>query len=233
MKIITEQNNMIPRLLKDLGMRFPTETSKRKYRFGLYECQYCKKEFEADIQNINRKGSRTKSCGCILGVKHKLSSHRLYKTWYNMINRCTNTNSKDYPYYGGRGISVCDRWLSIENFIEDMYPSFTEGLSIDRISIDGNYEPNNCRWADKTTQSCNTKKLRRDNSSGFRGVHVNGDRYIAKIGVYHKEIFLGTFSIPEQGALAYDTYVRKHNLEHTKNFYDEEYYKLLEKYKNG
>lgn len=227
------EKDMTPIFLKDLGMRFPTENSKRKYRYGLYECPYCGKEFEADCQNIKRKGNNTKSCGCLLGVRHKLSDHRLYKTWYNMLNRCTNPESKDYSYYMGRGISVCERWLSVENFIEDMFSSFEEGLSLDRINIDGDYEPDNCRWVNKTIQSCNTKKIRIDNTSGFRGVHKNESSWVCKIGIYHKEVFLGRFINPEQGALVYDTYVRENNLEHTKNFSDEEYFELLKKYKNA
>ena len=107
-------------LLKDLGMRFATEKSKKKYRFGLYLCT-CGKEFQANTTDLKR--GYIKSCGC-LRTTHNLSSHRLYNTWKDMIRRCTNSKHIDYPYYGESGIKVCDRWLDVKNFIEDMYPTF-------------------------------------------------------------------------------------------------------------
>ena len=92
---------MIPRLLKDLGMRFPTETSKRKYRFGLYECQYCGGEFECRINSVN--AGNTKSCGCFnFAKKHGLTKHPLYATWAAMVKRCNNPSVWDYKHYGGR-----------------------------------------------------------------------------------------------------------------------------------
>lgn len=217
-------------LLEDLGMKFPTKTSKQKKRYGLYECQYCGKEFITTFTQIKR--NPIKNCGCIpVNKTHGLTSHRLYKTWNSMLHRCYNEEDNYYHNYGGRGISICERWRSVKNFIEDMFPSFKEGLTLDRIDIDGNYEPENCRWASKLIQSRNTRKIRENNKSGFRGVswHKEKQKYRVNIKL-EKQTHLGYYHNPEQGALAYDTYVRENNLEHTKNFSDEEYYELVEKY---
>ena len=85
---------MTPKLIEDLGFRFPTEKSNYKARFGLYECQYCGKEWECSMQSV--KTGRTKSCGCLRGGKpiHGMSSNKFYKTWHSMIYRCNNPKNK-------------------------------------------------------------------------------------------------------------------------------------------
>lgn len=208
-----------PILLEDLGMKFPTENSNKKRRYGLFKC-FCGNEFEAQIAHV--KNGNTKSCGCLINqdkITHGLKGHRLYTTWNTMMYRCYNPKNKNYIEYGGRGITVCDRWHSIENFIQDMFPSYIEGLTLDRIDVDGNYEPNNCRWATKSVQARNTRLLREDNKSGFRGVcwHKATGKWVATIVVDSKKIHLGYFNTAIEGAIAYNNYVIKNNLEHTLN----------------
>jgi len=73
-----------------------------------------------------------------------------------MVYRCTNPKDAKWKYYGGRGVSVCDRWLNYENFLSDMGER-PEGKTIDRINPDGNYEPSNCRWLEKQKQNSNRR----------------------------------------------------------------------------
>ena len=208
-----QENNQELKLLKDLGMIYPSELSNTKERYYLYKC-FCGNEFRARTADIN--AGKYKSCGC-LKIKHNLHNHRLYNTWYQMINRCTNPKNKSYKDYGGRGIKVCERWIKVENFIEDMYPTFEEGLTLDRENNDLGYSPDNCRWVLRNIQSRNTRKLNRSNKSGYRGICFTGKKWRTQIVVNNKRIYLGTFTDIVEAAKAYDKYVIDNNLEHTIN----------------
>ena len=148
-----------------------------------------------------------------------IKKHRIYKIWSVMKDRCNNPKSKPYSRYGGRGITVCDRWKVFKNFAEDMYPTFKEGLSIDRKDNDLGYSPDNCRWATKSTQTQNTTKIRCNNKSGYRGVswHKSSNKWTSKINIDNKRINLGYFTDKIEAAKAYDKYVIDNNLEHTRN----------------
>lgn len=113
----------------------------------------------------------TTSCGCVSrdrtsqrSRKHGHTVGRLqsktYRTWCGMLRRCRNKNVIGYENYGGRGISVCERWLTFENFLADMGEPPSSKHSIDRIDHDGNYEPTNCRWATAVEQNNNTRSNR-------------------------------------------------------------------------
>lgn len=97
--------------------------------------------------------------------------HVEYKTYYNIKSRCYNENLKDYKYYGGKGIVMCDRWLeSFENFLKDMGKRPSDNHSIERIDLNKNYGPNNCIWIENKFQHRNQSK-RSDNTSGTTGVY--------------------------------------------------------------
>ena len=209
-----------PTLLNNLGLRYATSRSKVRKTYGRYRCS-CGNEFEAVISAVN--SGVIKSCGCYrisriieANSTHGMAYHPLYDTWKGMRTRCYSKKAKGYKNYGGRGIKVCDRWLDINNFIEDMYPSYQEDLSLDRIDVNGNYEPTNCRWATNEMQSRNTRDICKNNTSGFRGVSWKKRRnnWGAQIMVDSKLIYLGAFKTALEGAKAYETYVRLNNLDH-------------------
>lgn len=121
-----------------------------------------------------RKG-HTQSCGCLQKERtskakktHGMRHSKEYNIWSKMWGRCANTNGNRYEDYGGRGITICDRWGKFENFFADM-GKCPAGFSIERVDNDGNYEPSNCVWADAFTQAKN-RRIRVDNKSGVPGV---------------------------------------------------------------
>lgn len=109
------------------------------------------------------------SCGCraISGnTTHGMSKDRVYMRWNNMMRRCTSAKSKSFPNYGGRGIAVCERWHNFANFYADMGPPPFAGATIERTDNDGDYCPENCRWATRMTQATNKRNTRRITYNG-------------------------------------------------------------------
>lgn len=211
-------------LLEDFGMKYPTEKSKEKKRYGLYKC-HCGKEFETIISDV--KSGKASSCGCNRinhtnkrNTKHSLKSHRLYDVWNSIIQRCNNKNNANYKHYGLRGIAVCNEWLDINNFINDMYPTYEEGLTIDRIDSNGNYEKANCRWASREIQQRNKRIIQVNNTSGYKGVclYKPSGKFTSSIRVNRKLINLGCYSTALEAAKVRDKYIIDNDLEHTLNF---------------
>ena len=108
------------------------------------------------------RDGRTKSCGCCQGnFIHGRSYSPEFRSWWAMRQRCENSNLPRYYDWGGRGITVCDRWQKFENFFADMGEKPTPRHSIDRINNHGNYEPSNCRWATPKQQQRNSRRHER------------------------------------------------------------------------
>lgn len=154
---------------------------------------YCKCDC-GNFKNIFLKYLRngdTRSCGCINKKetsarfkKHGMSRTNEYNIWLAMISRCENVKNKSFLNYGGRGISVCSSWKKFENFIKDMGKK-PENLTLDRIDNDGNYEPNNCRWATRKQQSRNTS---RNVYIEYNGENMCVKDWAIKLGVRDKLI---------------------------------------------
>ena len=209
------EKDMTPKLIGETYLRKPSENSRQKEKYGLYKCQYCGKEWEVMIKSI--KNGNTKSCGCLNGDAHGLTSHRFYKTWKHMVDRCNNPKIKAYKDYGGRGITVCEEWLDVGNFVawaEATHPNI-EGVSLDRIDNDKGYSPENCRWADATTQAIN-QRVQRSNTSGYVGIwqSTNSSSWVSAINFKNERIHLGTFKTKEEAVQARDKYIIENNLPH-------------------
>lgn len=147
-------------------------------RHGRYLCKCdCGNEFVVRSDYVNK----VRSCGCLTSylkgnsVKtHGLSRSRLYKIWNTMKQRCGNKNTDEFVYYGARGIRVCPEWnddfMAFYKWsIENGYSEENRNLSIDRIDVDGGYEPSNCRWVDDNVQA--------NNKTNTIWIEFNGEKH--------------------------------------------------------
>ena len=147
-----------------------------------------------------------KSCGCRITQKlHELTKTAEYITHQGMIQRCYNSSNSEFKHYGGRGISVCERWLEpapqgFLNFLEDMGER-PEDMSLDRVDVNGNYTPENCRWEVRSKQAWN-KRVFSKNALGVTGVRFKDNKYESYIGVDGKFIYLGRFLTLEEAKAA-------------------------------
>lgn len=141
-------------------------TDKFKHSTWLCKCD-CGKIKIISANNL-QKGT-TKSCGCLAKellskkmTKHNMYGTRIYRIWLRMKNRCNNSNDEHYKNYGNRGIKVCNEWNNNKNGFTNFYNwatnnGYKDDLTIDRINVNGNYEPSNCRWITMFEQQSNKR----------------------------------------------------------------------------
>lgn len=134
------------------------ELNKRHKNHRVYLC-LCDCGTKLEIPHNQLNGNLRSSCGCG-GRKHSMSYTKFYYCWHRMRQRCQVPTNAAYRHYGGRGITVCVRWQKFENFYADMFPTYTEGKSIDRINNDKGYSQQNCRWATMKEQINNRRNTR-------------------------------------------------------------------------
>lgn len=142
--------------------RSPRKDSDGRMRRWVCRCE-CGEQ--AVVRSTLLTQGLTKSCGCLRTEKfrERLTKHGgahtlAYSSYTSMLARCGNPSAVGYEHYGGRGITVCERWHKFENFLADMGERAHQGLSLDRVDPDGNYEPSNCRWATRSEQAQTTRK---------------------------------------------------------------------------
>ena len=139
-----------------------------KPRHILVECT-CSLRTRKLVSRYDLIAGKSTSCGCFRGellaesnskskAKHGLRSSPLYTVWQNMLRRCQNVHDVAYHNYGGRGITVCDRWKEVANFVADMESTYFVGATIERKDTNAGYGPDNCIWIAAKMQSTNTRR---------------------------------------------------------------------------
>lgn len=184
------------------------QAGRDKLKKVLWRCR-CECGNETVVVSGSLVTGNTTSCGCIIpNFKHGGWNKSSYNTWRAMIRRCTIQTDKDYPYYGGKGVSVCPEWMKYENFVADMGEPVGDE-TLDRIDVYGDYTKENCRWAGVQTQNRNTR-LRVNSTTGYTGVSVVGKKFLAKITKDKKSYYSKLCNTVEEAAAARKELERLH-----------------------
>lgn len=204
----------MPRFIDLTGEKFERLSVKsRSENKGTQTAWTCKCECGNEVVVVGASliNGRSKSCGCLqkesarkLKKTHGQSKTPEYISWKAMIRRCENKNTKDFSYYGARGIKVCDRWReSFECFLSDMGERPSPTHSIDRVDVNDNYHPDNCIWATQSTQVLN-RRMFKNNSSGVTGISLDKktNHWVASIQVNKNSVYLGYFLRKEDAIAA-------------------------------
>ena len=178
------------------------------YKKVMWRC-FCDCGKEIDVVAGALVTGNTTSCGCIVpNFKHGGWKKSSYNTWRAMMRRCYNQNDKDYPRWGGRGITVYEPWHDYAAFAKDVgEPEGPE--TFDRIDPNGSYVPGNVRWATPTVQARNIR-LPKMNKTGAVGVLFHNNRYYAQITVKKKKFYSKVFCTIEEAAAARKELERLH-----------------------
>ena len=193
-----------------------------------WEC-VCECGSKINVSAWALKNGNTKSCGCYRKAKLKENQRKathgktntlLYRTWDGIKKRCYNKNANNYENYGGRGIKMCDEWKSDFQafYIWAMNNGYKKELTIDRIDVNGNYCPENCRWVDIFQQASNKRKSIR-NKSGYVGISYSETekrkkRWCSRISIKHKIIRLGWYFTQKEALEARNKYIIDNGLDY-------------------
>jgi hypothetical protein len=133
--------------------------------------------------------------------------HPLYRTWHNMLRRCFDDKTSTYGNYGGRGITVCERWMQFKNFANDMGLKPHPSLTLERKDNDKDYDPSNCKWASRSEQ-CKNRRRFCNNTTGHTGIRKIKDRYDARFDYENLRYQLGRFASAEEAKKFRDEFVQ-------------------------
>lgn len=162
-----------------------------------------------------------KSCHSFLlvhgGKKRGMGMIRLYEVWQHMKQRCINSRVVQYSDYGGRGIKVCNEWKDDFVAFRDwaLGNGYRDDLTIDRIDVDGDYEPSNCRWVSREIQVIN-RRIQKSNKSGYEGIDYEKrlGKWKVRISMDKKREYLGVFDTLEEAINTRNRYIIDRGLPH-------------------
>lgn len=193
-----ERFDTLKKLESHIGLKYHklTVLSLDLVRPPVFRCLCeCGNEIRATSYSVI--GGNTKSCGCLINevllkrnFKHGLyvrgNVHPIRHAYGGMMSRCFNEHDRRYRLYGGRGITVCQEWMDFLVFKDDMLPTWTKGLSLDRIDVNGNYKKSNCRWTTQKVQ-CNNK--RNNIWLEFKGLRMTVSQWAEHLGINSRLIY--------------------------------------------
>ncbi|MBO4622408.1 MAG: AP2 domain-containing protein [Bacilli bacterium] len=183
---------------------------------------HCKCECgkELDIPLYRLITGRSRGCRICASPKRTIFNKRLYSIWHDMKTRCYNPKHSSYKNYGERGIIICNEWKNnFTNFYNwAINNGYKEDLTIDRIDVNGNYEPSNCRWATYTQQNIN-RRMTKLNTSGYSGIRYittgkRRKRWLARIVINYKEVALGHYKTQKEALEARNKYIIDNGLDY-------------------
>lgn len=201
-------------------------SSKNKYGAIRVLCLCdCGTEKQVVVNSLLYGSSR--SCGCLHNellsagnTTHSLTNDKLYIVYHGIKGRCYNKKHRSFNIYGGRGIVICDEWLSdFQKFYDwSIANGYVDGLQVDRIDNDKGYFPDNCRFVTASNNCQNTRLIRENNRSGYRGVCFSKNTYIAQIQTRGIRIYKEGFNTAKDAALYRDKCVIEHGINSPLNF---------------
>ena len=207
-KVIETKVNLTPRLLLQL---LGTDCGRDIIHPNLWVLSLMS-DYDKGIQKIEKSAKFNDD-----RLKHGYNKTRIFRIYHNIKQRCYNKKHPRYDSYGGKNIVMCKEWLeSLENFVKwSEENGYNENLTLDRINNDEGYYPENCRWATYNTQAIN-QGLRKDNTSGYKGVTKDRHGWRADIQINYERKFLGYFPTAEQASEAYEEEFSKRFIEESK-----------------